>query len=57
MKCKELKKILEKYDDDVEINIKLFNVNKEGSIFLNVVDDCVNDCKILLFASKEEVIR
>lgn len=56
MKCKDLKNVLNDIDDDTELSVSIFSVNKDGNVFLSVVNDTIHDRLILSFANEQDVI-
>lgn len=56
MKCKDLKNVLNDIDDDTELSVSIFSVNKDGNVFLSLINDTVNDRLILSFANESDVI-
>lgn len=56
MKCKDLKNVLNDIDDDTELSVSIFSVNKDGNVFISLINDTVNDRLILSFANESDVI-
>lgn len=56
MKCRDLKAILSKIDDDMEISIHIFNNKCDANVFLTEVNDSVNNRITLNFADENDVI-
>ena len=57
MKCAELKKIVNEIDDDTEVCVSIFGFNKNGDVFLSLINDTIYDRLILSFADDKDVLR
>lgn len=57
MKCKDLKEILTKIDDEEDIAFHIFGHNVDATEFLSLVDDKIYDRTIVWVADSKNVIK
>ena len=57
MKCKELKSILEKIDDNEDLAFHIFGHNVDADEFLSLVNDTVHNRTIISVADSNIVLK